>query len=179
MDIAGLIPVAGSAAKAGKVTKTITKAAPLIKKGLKAAQMLGYGAAAAGAIETVDNIANGKDFTVDDVRNIAMVLQSVIGGGRSIYRNSAKKAAVKEIAAGNPQKIKLSKVATPKNANLPELELSQSEIDSLRDLAKQEDGQKKVGDKLASILRSKGYRRRISDSTSLAEDYGLIGKDKK
>lgn len=77
MDAATLLPFAGGAAKAGKLTNAVKSALPVI---IKAASVYGLGNA---VITSAKKIAKGEKFTVRDVSNVVNGITAGIGVAKS------------------------------------------------------------------------------------------------
>lgn len=83
LDLATLIPGAGSAAKLGKISKGIAKIAPVIK-----GVLLGVGAI--DGVKGLSNILKG-DYSIDDFRSVANGLSAAVGIGRKVGDINASK----------------------------------------------------------------------------------------
>jgi len=89
MDAATLLPFIGGAAKAGKITKAVKTALPVI---IKAASVYGLGSA---VVTSAKKIANGEKFTVRDVSNVVNGITAGVGVARSGGFGKQTKSATK------------------------------------------------------------------------------------
>lgn len=96
LDIVGLIPGLGTAAKGSKMLKTAVKYIPKTLSLLAAYNYTGP------AIESMKKaMTPGADLTVDDWRNIAEGFKMVLQGGKGVKRTVQARNLKKDLATGN------------------------------------------------------------------------------
>jgi hypothetical protein len=114
-DLGTGIPIIGDVLAASRIGKIVSKAAPLILKGLKVGAIYGM---TTGGIALIEKIASGEELTRDDLRNALNVFNGIRMLKHTGFKSPKTKTEVENFgdfksSTGN-KSVKLSQTAIDK-----------------------------------------------------------------
>ena len=167
LDMASIIPIVGTGAKAAKAASTIRAAAKPIMK------LLAISGAAAPVVTAVQKVASGEKYTSEDLAEAIRGIGSAVIAGNLISQDigNAKLAAskAKSFAEADAKGLRKSEVTLEGGKKYTD----QSSIDDLKQFIKDNPTEKKAIEAVISTAKSQNVTLNEAQARSLLEQQGI------